>query len=120
MQASMLYRRGVVLPLDDDAERALSENDVDSTTNVMFVKIPTEGLFTMLWHLRIFEQINERCGLMIDDYEEEWVPAQAAKDVLAIANSISSSTPEIKQFLEQLRVAATTADETSRPLLFVL
>ncbi len=43
MQNTELYRRGVVLPLDNDAEEALRSNEVDEATNMRLLEIADEG-----------------------------------------------------------------------------
>ena len=39
MQNAELFRRGVVLPLDDDPQAALERNDVDEGTKIHYLEI---------------------------------------------------------------------------------
>jgi hypothetical protein len=45
MQNSELYRRGFVLPLDEEAETAMSRNDIDERTRVEKYEFPDEMTF---------------------------------------------------------------------------
>jgi len=73
MQNSELYRRGFVVPLNEEAQYALMNNNVDEETEVSFFEIPNDQVFDSLWVKGFFEKINTELGLMIDDYEEEIV-----------------------------------------------
>lgn len=123
MQNAELYRRGVVLPLDDDAEEALRSNDVDETTSVRHLKIADAGAFEALWRLGLFREINARCVTLLDDYEEEMVDAASAAGIIAAVDAVARDAdehPEMANFLEDLRDLARQASRSSRPLLFVL
>ena len=124
MQNSELYRRGIVLPLDMDAEDRLRANDVSATTEVRILEIPCEGLFESLWRLGLFQEINARCETMIDDYEEEIIEASSSESVIAAIDSIVRNSdalqPDVVKFFQGLRTLAQEAYVLSRPLLFVL
>ena len=70
MQNSEIYRRGFVVPLSEDADTAIRNNDVEEDTPVDFYEIPDGEVFESLWGKGLFEKINSELGTMIDDYEE--------------------------------------------------
>jgi hypothetical protein len=124
MQNAELYRRGVVLPLDRDAEESLRSNDVSQDTNVRLLKIAGAGGFEALWRLGLFREINARCSTLLDDFEEEIVDAASAEGIIDAVDSVTRDAaaqhPEVVVFLEGLRDLARQASTSSRPLLFVL
>jgi len=124
MYVSELFRRGIVLPLDEVAEASVRAYVVSETTSVRYLKIPSEELFETLWRLGLFREINARCGTLLDDYEEEMVePARLGAILLAIdsvAKSGVARQPSVVNFLGQMRALVQEASDLSRPLLFVL
>jgi hypothetical protein len=122
MQNSVLFRRSVVLPLDENAEQSLRANDVNTATAVQHLRIIGDAFFESLWKTGIFQEINRRCGSLIDDYEEEFVELanipRLAVAVEAVAQAISQ--PELKAFFGALRKLAIAALALKRPLRFVL
>jgi hypothetical protein len=62
MQNSELFRRGVVVPLDDRAEESLRCNNVNTTTQVQYLPITNDSLFEGLWKSGLFHEIYKRCG----------------------------------------------------------
>jgi hypothetical protein len=124
MQNAELYRRGIVLPLDCDAEVSLRSNNVSETTNVRLLKIIGAEGFEALWRLGLFQEINARCATLLDDYEEEMIDPASVEVLLTIVDSISRAAvaqhPDVVEFLEGLRDLAQQASTLSRPLLFVL
>ncbi|MFO0890589.1 MAG: hypothetical protein U0790_15775 [Isosphaeraceae bacterium] len=124
MQNSELYRRGIVLPLDEDAEQAMRSNDVSETTSVRNLSIADTGAFEALWELGLFREINARCATLLDDYEEEMVEAASADGIIAavdaVARAAAAEDPGMARFLDGLRDLARQASRSSRPLLFVL
>jgi hypothetical protein len=122
MQNSELYRRGIVCPLDEVAEERLRRNDVDSATHVRLLAIPDNLMFTALCQLKLFDQINARCGTLIDDYEEEWVEASGVAAVVAAVDAVAdaASDSRVAALLLALRSLAHEAEASSRPLLFIL
>jgi hypothetical protein len=124
MQNAELYRRGIVLPLDEDAEECLRANDVDTTTNVRVLAIPSEEMVDSLWRLGLFREINSRCATLLDDYEEEVVEASSVGAILgavdSVARHVDAREPEMLEFLEGIRDLVRKACALSRPLLFVL
>lgn len=123
MQPSELYRRAIVVPLDQKTEECLRAYDVTEDANVHLVKIPDDELFILLWQLGLFEEINRRCGSLIDDYEEEMVNATEIHKVLDAIDVIASAAlpdTRVRGFLRELQTLAHEALRLSRPMLFVL
>lgn len=122
MQNSERFRQGVLLPLDDKSEEQLRANDIDSSTAVRFAAIPDQAVFAALCHLKLFDDINANCGVMIDEFEEEWVDASNLVAVLAIIDSLTPQTQrvEVLDFLIALRSLVVEAQRASRSVLFVL
>jgi len=91
MQNSELFRRGVVLPFNEEAEELLKINEVEETTSVRYLEIEDEEGFENLWAVGIFQKINERVNGMIDDYEEHFLEASKMSGVNFL--NLPESTP---------------------------
>lgn len=124
MQNSELFRRGVVLPLDSEAEERLRVNDVNESVAVQYLEIPDQPFFETLWALGLFQNINAKSGSMIDDYEEEFIEAAAITHVLQAVDEVraraESPSIETLSFLNQLSSLAQESKKIKRPILFVL
>lgn len=121
MQNSRLYRWGVVLPLDDEAERQLRDCDVNQQTAVRFLPIDDNELFVQLWGLGLFGAINSACSARIDEYEEEIIEPDRALAIVRVVDSLESKAgARATLFMAQLRDMAVESAKTSRPLAFVL
>ena len=124
MQVSSLYRRGIVLPLNDEAEESLRYDDIDETTRVRHVGIAGQSFFETLWELGLFQGINARAGSLIDDYEEEFVGSDSLVSILESINEVRwkrrAATDDIETFLNDLSALVIDAKNLNRPLLFVL
>ena len=124
MQNSELYRRGIVLALDEAAEDCLRSNDVNETTCVRLVEIPSDELFLDLWKLDLFDEINRRCQTTIGDYEQEIVENSSVEQVLvaidAVVPNVDACRWKVLDFLAKLRTLVQESMELSRPILFVL
>lgn len=123
MQNAKLFRRGIVLPLNLQAEEILRLNDIDEGILVEFVPI-TNTLFDSLWDLGFFQDVNARVGCLIDDYEEEFV---LSSDLESISDAVLSTrtrhpkrTREVEDFLERVSWLAKKGIALKLPLLFVL
>jgi len=123
MQLSELYRRGIVVPLDQESEERIRAYDVDANSNVRHLKIPSDNLFLSLWRIGLFDEINRRCGTLVDDYEEEIIDAQLVGMILdAVDAKLAAACGDANsvQFLHDLRELVREALSLSRPVLFVL
>ena len=124
MQNSALFRRGVVLPLDSEAENLLRVNDVNESAAVRYLEIPDQSSFETLWALGLFQAINAKAGSMIDDYEEEFIETASIGHVLQAVNDVRSRAeplnPETQSFLAQLSDLVQESEKLKLPILFVL
>ena len=123
MQLSERFRRGVVVPLDDDAAVELEGLEVTESTLVHFVEIADQAAFEELWNTGIFDAVNEATGSMLDDYEEEEVPAAMVPRVRELAQSYAAQGVgggNGVRFFEALADACRIAEQDRRPIYFVL
>jgi hypothetical protein len=124
MQNSELFRRGVVVPLDDRAEESLRCNNVNTTTQVQYLPITNDSLFEGLWKSGLFHEIYKRCGTLIDDYEEAFVETSGMPGLTAAVEAVAEkeygTQPDVYSFLVALHKLTTHASGIERPVLFVL
>lgn len=71
MQCSELFRRGIVLPLDENAINQLNNDAVKEDINVRVIDFDGDEDFFKVWETGVFSVINSRYSRMIDDYENE-------------------------------------------------
>jgi hypothetical protein len=124
MQNAELFRRGLVVPRDRDAEESLRINNVNDSTNVRYLSIANDVMFETLWKLGLFREINSRCASLLDDYEEEMIAASSAAGILTAINSVADNAaaqlPDVVKFLKDARSLVNEASTLARPILFVL
>ena len=122
MQNSERFRRGVLLPLDDQAEDELRRNDIGRDTRVLYVEISTDDVFYRIWETGLFQAINDAVPCLVDDYEEEWIEAakvrRLKRAILRFAKQLEER--EARNFARQLDSLCERALLEQRPLLFVL
>jgi hypothetical protein len=121
MQNSELYRRGIVLPLDQGAEECLRTGDVTESTPVRCLTID-EAFFMDLCAWGLFRRISHHIDVLIDDYEEEFVEAELLDEVQAAIQETRAqrNAGDIEPFLDDLSALVTEAQSLGRPILFVL
>jgi len=123
MQNSELYRRGFVVPLDHEALGAMLGNCVDGGVNVSFFEISNEIVFEGVWRSGFFAEINKQLGLMIDDYEEEWIEYEKLQDALKVVhkfkNEFCGNLEEVK-VINGLERAITTAIKHKTSVAIIL
>jgi hypothetical protein len=123
MQNAERYRRGIVLPLDAAAEECLRRNNVHSDTNARYLRIDG-NLFEELWRLGLFQEINARCGSLLDDYEEAIIEPDVMGDLTDALTCMEAKEdakqPSVFEHLRGLRAMANEARDLSLPLLFIL
>jgi hypothetical protein len=124
MQNSELFRRGIVVPLDRDAENSLRVNDVSRSTRVRYLGIANDQLFETLWKVGLFQAINAQCRSTLDDYEEGLIEPSSASGILTalelVASKPAAQQPEVARFLADARGLVNEAAMSLRPILFVL
>jgi hypothetical protein len=118
-----IYRRGVVMPLDDKTESALRVNKVSDNDSLQYLPIASDCLFEELWSIGLFHAINQECESLLDDYEECMIEEShvfgIAKAIGQVANDCRHSQ-DAQLFLKRLQDLVSTATTMRRPLLFVL
>ena len=120
MQPSALWRRGVVVPLTAEAERAIERWDVDRTTAVRFLAIDDAGQFERLWEYGVFRVINRACASIIDDYEEERLSCAVLPKAIAAVSDLGITEPDVRTWTFQLRELLREAIDLERSVFFVL
>lgn len=124
MQNSELFRRGVVLPLNSEAENRLRINDIDESVAVRYLEIPDQSSFENLWALGLFQAINAKAGSMLGDYEEEFIEPSAASNIHQAVIEVQSKAEllnlENQSFLVQLSDIVQESEKLKLPILFVL
>lgn len=123
MQLSERWRRGVVVPLDDKALKAIRDFYVPTLASVIVAELRSDQDFYKLWRLGLFEDINETTGAYVDDYEEREVPADQVSRLLAVVQKFRRRVdlPQYLQpFLHDLEEVCRTAERVSMPVWFIL
>lgn len=123
MQNAEVFRRGVVVPLDDLALVCLRANNVDESQAVKCASIADEDDFTWLWEQQFFAFITKKTGVLLDDYEEDELPPVAARVVSALATEYAArgDAPEsVKRFCGALAEVCQIAMDRGYPLFFIL
>ena len=72
VQASSLYRQGVVVPVSKEAAARLVCGGalVDGSDVARYVEL-SAGADAILWTHGFFDAVNQSCGLALSEYEEE-------------------------------------------------
>ena len=123
VQLSERFRRGVVVPLDDEADKIMEAGEVNEDSRVHFVGITRDGEFESLWETSLFATVNEATGCMVDDYEDEVIPAEMVSRVRTIAESYVKKGAGWKvelPFFMAFKEACEIAERERRPIYFVL
>jgi hypothetical protein len=121
-QLSEEYRRGIIMPLDDKSEKQMRSFYFDSKTKFDSVLINEKNnLFFILWESRLFDKINSKTGLTIDNYETEIAEPQYLKEILSIVKNYNklNSGDEFSKFITDFRRLLLNAIDLNRPICFV-
>ena len=104
---------------DDDANTLLASDQWDRHLDVLSV---SQLLWDSLERYGLWNALNLRCGLLIDQYEEEWlepVALEAARDVVeACRGELLTTTPALTGFLDNLLILIATAEERNVAVIF--
>ncbi|MCC9605376.1 hypothetical protein LOC68_23265 [Blastopirellula sp. JC732] len=120
MQLPALFRRGVVRPLDDHAERQLLQFSIEAPLRVEWLPILEDPFFDEIWGTGLFQRINQACGTNISDYEEEILPAPTLQTAIAAIRTGRPSGRLSDEFCQQLEALLTDAAVTNRSVFFVM
>ena len=104
------------MPLTNEAEVALLNEDVDEQTSVDFLKIPSD-LFDKLWMEGVWRTISDRCGIILDDYETSFVQAEK---LTGVEDALLARIDVSPEFVESLLRLVKSAILRRRFLVFVL
>lgn len=121
MQLPELFRRGVVRPLDDDAERQLSQFHIEEPVRVEWLPIPDESEFSLIWKSGVFQHLNCACGIGISDYEEEVLSANSTQMAIDALRQFqrNRSGDSVSRFLGQLDSLLSDAQSARRSVYFI-
>lgn len=123
MQVSELFRRGIVVPLDEEAARQLRAGAVEPVARVDYAELASESDFAWLWTQGFFARISEHAGVELADYEERELDSSLAPFVAEVAAELASRTEVpagAQDFLVKLGSTCRLAAEGRRPLFVVL
>jgi hypothetical protein len=119
MQMSELYRRGIVLPMDQQAQFELETNDVTEHTYVKSLMFDDDKDFLTVWKSGVFDRINTACSSCVDDYEEEAIAPEYLPKIIKIANELQGCG-SISYFIVNLQNLCNEAIALKMPLYFIL
>ncbi|MDN5199900.1 hypothetical protein QQ008_00965 [Fulvivirgaceae bacterium BMA10] len=123
MQNSEIYRRGFVVPLNEEAEQSILENNVRNSTKVDYFELPNEEVFESLWEKGLFELINTQLGAIIDDYEEERIESQKVNELKKILMAFENDNefdPLEKKVVLELKRLCDIAIKINSSVFFIL
>lgn len=122
MQLTELFRRGIVMPLNELSKVQLSSWNFGSICRVQFIPLNDDMNYLPIWDSQLFQKINEVCGTNIDDYEEECLTQNMIKDLLVLLNSFILETTNVtaKQFASELKNMAEDALKIGSDIYIIL
>ncbi len=121
-QLSRVFRRGIVSPLTEDSAFQLERWFIDSSVWVDFLLLEDDSLFYSIFEHGIFDSINRRCKVIIDDYEEECLETEMLAEAIA---ALQETRPNIKYdmvnaFVGDLIDLLQSAKNRNQPVYFIL
>ncbi len=123
MQLSMMYRRGIVMPLDHSAWTELEHDDVREATPVHWLKIDSKELFHKLERSGLFDELALACSVRIAPREPAELLPVALPRALAIVRQHIARLPMSRlraAFLRNFESLLQTAISNGYPLFIVL
>lgn len=87
-------------------KKAMEDYDFGILQNDQIVELVlSDEQYVLLDEIKVFEQINDQCDVIIDDYEEEVLSLEKIPIALEVINSISNKTKNedltnLKEMLE--------------------
>lgn len=122
MQNSELFRRAIVVPLDNAAAKALTQGEVDSKTRVHVVSFASDEEFEKVLETGIFDTINEIADSLIGDYEEDAIdPSMLPEVARAVELQLQRKNPTRTQrrLLFEFLEATHRAQRANQPMFFI-
>lgn len=114
-------QRGIIVPLSEESLLHFRKGDVSSKDEFEIIEID-DGLFFLLWHVGVFKKVNEICGSLVDDYEEEEVKdnLEELQSTIYHWSKKRGLGTELVTFLEQFERLIGIARKKNMPILFLL
>ena len=120
MDTTEIYRRAIVLPLDNNALKDIEEDKINSDTNVLLIDLQEEDFFSMVWATGIFTGINQRYNIIIDDYEEECLEQTIGlSEFIKDFSHRIKDTSDINKFFQEFQNLAIEAEKRKSPIYFI-
>lgn len=122
MQLPAVFRRGIVVAENDNAEAVLSNWFIDESILVKYLSID-DVLFEKIYETKLFSQINSQCDSHIDDYEEDSIDFI---NVVIIENLVSqllqtkTIDKDVKIFFRNFLELLDYANKNKRQIFFIL
>ena len=114
------FRRGVIAPLDNHSA-CIGCGAFYSPVRVDHIAIG-DDLFDALWASRIFKEINNACGTLIDDYEEAEMKHDCFPLVLKVLSKYRKEITDerVLDFIKMLESLMQNAMQNKTGVWFVL
>lgn len=121
-QLSEIWRRGIVLPLTIEKAKEMATFYVSTGSDVQYLSIENDVFFYRLWQTGIFEELNKRCNVLIDDFEEEDLQPEYLKEALSIITKYRSlvKDSQIYKFLRLFESLVKRGISLGFPVYFIL
>lgn len=120
MQVSEKCRRGVALPLTVNAEEEFRSGDITDNSRFELIELNNDEMYYKL--LGLFNEINEECRTLLDDYETELVEVNKLEKVMAVVGKFNGlkQEPDMFEFIEKFKTLLRKAVCIEMPLIFIL
>ncbi len=121
-QLPELWRRGIIIPLTSAKAKEMAQLFVSSESDAEYLPIQGDDFFYRIWKTNLFQDLNQRCNLLIDDFQEEALPPESLGDTLCVINEHKSRTSDLKlsDLLTSLEDLVRRAVKLEVPVYFVL
>ena len=117
------YRQGIILPLDDEAEKLVRSYQFDSNSMIEAIILDEKnGIFSKIWYSGLFQKINSEIDTLIDEYEEEIIEYEKLNSVIKILRkykSLNNRLDDFDMFIDDLIRLVEKAIQLKRPICFV-
>jgi hypothetical protein len=120
VQLSNIFRRGIVRPLDEHAERQLANFWIDSPIRVEWLPIFSDSIFEKIWESKIFQDINSVCKTGISDYEEVQLEVDKIVIALRVIREARFKDDQVVMFCKKLDGLLSDALISKKTVYFIL
>lgn len=117
MQPNALWRRSVILPLNNEAMHQIAVGVVTADTEVDVLPLND---FELLWQCGLFHKLNLACDTAIGDYECAWIVADQLPQALKVVTEFPTHghSTRVHEFLHDLSRLIVRAQEVAMPIYF--